>query len=320
VTYSIAAANTRSREIGGAGTSCLRGDDVYVIYAASPGRGVVHAQARYSARGRDEALNRLTQGELPAAIVSAITSPSFDGNAEIRQYAIVDVLGNSAGFTGAETMAYAGDRQGAVGELAYSVQGNILTSARVLDQAALAFEQRGCDLPERLMNALEAGASGGEGDNRCTPSGIPADSAFLQVESPERALGDYLALRVETSGTRDPLPLLRQKLDASRAEHPCPAPVTPSLPAPSAPSDDGSGCRSAHASADASWLLLGGCLVVASLRGRAARELRPRHFSRQQASPPVPSRKDAELCANEVHCAEEGGHHDHRRPASSSAP
>jgi uncharacterized Ntn-hydrolase superfamily protein len=279
VTYSIVAANVATREVGGAGASCLTGDDVYVIYAARPGRGVVHAQAHYDADARDHAAELLGRGVLPADIVRALTAPAFDSNAAIRQYGIVDVIGNSAGFTGQRTTPFAADGQGAFGDFAYSVQGNILTSARVLDRAAVAFQAAGCDLPERLMNALEAGAERGEGDSRCTPAGIPSDSAFLQVEHPDVALGAYLSLRVESSGANDPLPLLRAKLNAWRVEHPCPA--APSMPpASSNVSEDGCGCRSAAPSSDAWTLLLGGCLVVAWWRRRrAATQLGPAHLT-----------------------------------------
>lgn len=230
MTYSIAAADKTTREVGGAGTSCLRGQDVYVIYAAVPGRGVVHAQARYSMAGKERAAELLSGGEPPSDIIATITQATFDAGSAQRQYGIVDVEGLAAGFTGNATMPYAEDRQGSVGAFSYSVQGNILTSARVLDQAASAFEAGGCDLAERLMSALEAGADGGEGDSRCTPEGIPSDSAFLQVEAPGGDAGDYLALRVESSGDDDPLPLLRAQLDEWRADHPCPSPMRPSEP------------------------------------------------------------------------------------------
>src|SRR5688500_2140688 len=190
--------------VGGAGTSCLGGQDVYVIYAAVPGRGVGQANPRYNLSAKLRALELLDSGSSPADIIAAVTQASFDPGSAQRQYGIVDLRGAPAGFTGSATMPYAEDRQGATGSFTYSVQGNILTSAKVLDQAASAFEAGGCDLAERLMNALEAGAVGGEGDNRCTPDGIPADSAFLQVEAPSGPQGAYLALRVETSGNDDP--------------------------------------------------------------------------------------------------------------------
>lgn len=273
MTYSIVAADTQSHEVGGAGTSCLTGDDVYVIYRGVPGRGVVHAQAYYSLNARDRAAELLAQGDAPVAVLDAVTLPSFDPKVAIRQYGVVDVRGSSAAFTGTGTMPFAGDRQGTVEHFAYSVQGNILTSAKVLEQAAAAFQQSGCDLAERLMVALEAGAHGGQGDSRCTGKGIPSDSAFLQVESPGIAEGDYLSLHVESSGEQDPLPLLRAKLDAWRVQHPCPVKAPAVSPATT---HDGCGCRVAHVeTGDATGLLLGGLLIVAWRRKWAPRELGP---------------------------------------------
>lgn len=269
MTYSIVGADTKSHEVGGAGTSCLTGDDVYVIYRGVPGRGVVHAQAYYSLKSRDLAAELLGSGQTPIDVLDALTLPSFDPNVAIRQYGVVDVSGKSAGFTGGSTMPYAGDRQGDASHFAYSVQGNILTSAKVLEQAATAFEQGGCDLAERLMLALEAGARGGEGDSRCTGQGIPSDSAFLQIESPGLAEGDYLSLHVESSGDENPLPQLRAKLEAWRVQHPCP--VTAAHTGQPSARDPSCGCSFAgDPTLGAGWLV-GGLLVVACWRHRAAR-------------------------------------------------
>src|SRR5690606_29359459 len=105
-------------------------------------------------------------------------------------------------------------------------QGNILTGAQVLTQAAGAFELEACDLAERLMRALEAGADNDHGDSRCAEDrGIPSDSAFLQVDRPGEPAGDYLSLRVPTSGQQNPLVALREQFDQWRDAHPCVAPM-----------------------------------------------------------------------------------------------
>jgi uncharacterized Ntn-hydrolase superfamily protein len=272
VTYSIVGADTATREVGGAGTSCLAGDDVYVIYRGAPGHGVVHAQAYYSLDARDRAAEMLGLGDAPADIVAMITDASFDRNAAIRQYGIVDLSGKAAGYTGTGTMPYASDHQGTVGHFAYSVQGNILTSANVLEQAASAFEAGGCDLAERLMSALEAGARGGEGDRRCTGLGIPSDSAFLQVESAGTTESGYLSLHVESSGDENPLPLLRGQLDAWRVQHPCPVATTAK---PSTKADPSCSCDAGAQPDNATGWLLGCLMIVAGWRQRAARQLRP---------------------------------------------
>jgi uncharacterized Ntn-hydrolase superfamily protein len=225
-TYSIVAADTRTRATGGAGTSCLSGADVYIIYGAAPGVGTLHAQAELNPDGRVEGLRLFRAGSAPADIIAAITSPDFDPDASVRQYAVVDVTGRVAAFTGADDGTYAGDRHGQVETFVYSVQGNILTGREVVDQAAEAFEAAGCDLPERLMLALEAGAANGQGDRRCTlPRGIPSDSAFLEVDLPDEPEGSYLELRVPTSGSANPLVQLRTQFDTWRATHRCPAPA-----------------------------------------------------------------------------------------------
>jgi MYXO-CTERM domain-containing protein len=221
-TYSIVGADQASQQVGGAGTSCVGGSDVYIIYGSVPGFGVVHAQATVNEDGRDRAVELIELGTAPDAILDEITGFAFDPSSANRQYGIADVMGRTAGFTGNGTRTYADDIQGSVGSFHYSVQGNILTSAAVLTQASSAFEGSGCDLADRLMLALEAGAENGEGDSRCTDDGIPSDSAFLQVELPDEPAGDYLSLRVPTSGNDNPLIELRADYDAWRSTHPCP--------------------------------------------------------------------------------------------------
>jgi uncharacterized Ntn-hydrolase superfamily protein len=225
-TYSIVGADTSTRATGGAGTSCLSGTaDVYIIYGGVPGVGTVHAQSVFDQFTHDEAVRALASGESPTEVIADVTAPDFDPIASERQYGVVDVTGRSAAFTGADDFSFAGDRQGGAKDLVYSVQGNYLTSRAVIDQAADAFEASGCDLPDRLMRALEAGATGGEGDHRCTETrGIPSDSAFIEVDLPDAEAGSYLELHVPYSGAESPLTELRSAFDAWRLDHPCPAP------------------------------------------------------------------------------------------------
>ena len=222
-TYSIAAVDQSTQQVGGAVTSCVGTLDVGIVYGALPGVGVIHAQAQLDQRGRAKAraLELLMQGVAPSQIIQQITAPSFDSAYASRQYGVVDLMGRSAGYTGAQAQPYKRDQQGQSGHFTYSVQGNILTSQKVLDQAAAAFAANGCDLAERLLLALEAGAQNGEGDSRCTGQGIPSDSAFIQVELPGQAAGSYLSLSVQGTGPQSPLLQLRKRFDAWRMTHPC---------------------------------------------------------------------------------------------------
>ncbi len=186
-TYSIVASDQMTQQVGGAGTSCVGSLSVRIIYGVAIGHGAVHAQAQINTLGRDRAVVLLRDDVDPSDIIAEITSSSFDPAASVRQYGIVDLFGRAAGFTGQNDLPYAEDRQGFVDLYTYSVQGNILTSVRVIDQAEAAFVSKfGCDLADRLMLALEAGAEGGEGDSRCTPRGIPSDSAFIEVDPTPR--------------------------------------------------------------------------------------------------------------------------------------
>jgi len=225
-TYSIVAVDTSSMQVGGTGASCVGSAvSIYSIYGSVPGHGAVHAQALLSSRGRDLAVEMMEMDEPLADILAAITDPTFDAQYDRRQYGLVDLSPEALGFTGASTFDYADDVQGSVDGYTYGAQGNILTSAAVLDQASAAFEAEGCDLAERLMRALEAGADGGEGDSRCTPEGIPADGAFIQVDRPGEPRGSWLSLRVDDTAPDDPVALLRSEFDAWRATHPCPETV-----------------------------------------------------------------------------------------------
>jgi MYXO-CTERM domain-containing protein len=276
MTYSIVATDANAREVGGAGTSCVGATSVHIIYASAPGHGAVHAQASVGAAGRDEAAERLALDEDPAAIVAAITDPSFDPNAGVRQYGVVDLARRAAGFTGGSTLPYAEDRQGELGAIAYSAQGNILTSAAVLDQAIAALPD-GCDLADRLMRALEAAANG-EGDSRCTPDGIPSDSAFLEVDREGEPAGGYLFLDVTDTAPESPLPLLRAQYDAWRVTHPCPVPVGSDAD-PGGDDTGAGGCGCASTAPDGAGAVLA-LSVLAAIAVRC-RKLAPRPRSRR---------------------------------------
>jgi len=271
-TYSIVATDTATRQVGGAVTSCVGTLSVSIVYGGVPGKGAVHAQAQLGGPGKNAAVMQLGMDVDPAAIITSITATAFDANAQRRQYGIVDLMARSAGFTGTQTSPFTDDRQAQVGTYTYSVQGNILTSAAVLDQAAASFQTQGCDLADKLMLALEAGAQNGEGDSRCTGSGIPSDSAFLEVDREGEPAGTYLRLDVTNTSPQSPLVLLRAQYDAWRATHPCPAPPMPDAGAGAGGdggiddmSDDG-GCCSA--SGRDSWPLV---FVVALLLRRRSR-------------------------------------------------
>ncbi|MCK6505043.1 DUF1028 domain-containing protein [Myxococcota bacterium] len=268
-TWSIVAADAASGQVGGAVTSCVGSLDTAVVYGGVPGVGAVHAQAQLSTAGRDEAVRLLAKGASPDEVIAAITAESFDAWASSRQYGVVDLQGRSAAWTGEDNGAWAGDQQGQVEGVTWSAQGNILTGAEVIDQAVAAFQADACDLPERLMQGIEAGAEGGAGDSRCTGGGIGSDSASITVQAADGS--DVVRLSVVDTAPDQAVAVLRQEFDAWRVEHPCPE-VEP--PADTGSDDTGAagdeeenGCGCAAAGSGAG-------LVLALVAGWAARRRR----------------------------------------------
>lgn len=220
-TWSTIGVDPDAGQMGGAGTSCVGSLNVNVIYASVPDVGVVHAQAQLSTAMRDRAQQAMAEDLSPDEIIALVTDPEVDSGFSRRQYGVVDLLGRSAGFTGSNNGDWAGDRQGEIDTISYSVQGNILTSQNTVGQAEAGFLQDdACDLAERLMLSLERGGDNGEGDSRCTPFGVPSDSAFIRVEGTAGAL--ILDLSVVDSST--PMEDLRAQFEDWREDNPCPEP------------------------------------------------------------------------------------------------
>ncbi|MFW7377395.1 MAG: DUF1028 domain-containing protein [Oligoflexus sp.] len=214
-TYSIVATDRTSRQVGGATTSCVQGSSVSLVYEAAPGIGAVHAQAYSNREARAAAVQLLNQGYSAAETLQAITSTRYDQYAAYRQYGIVS-FDETVAYTGSNNGEFAGDLQGRSESYRYTIQGNILTSEQVLLQSEAAFIAGGCDLADKLMLALEAGAANGEGDQRCRPM-APADAAFIQVDNADGSA--YLRLDIRAS--RQPLRELRQRFDQWRRQNPC---------------------------------------------------------------------------------------------------
>jgi uncharacterized Ntn-hydrolase superfamily protein len=133
-----------------------------------PGIGVAAAQAGVD---RTRANQRFIYAELlrgtpPAEIIAALKQ---DPAIESRQFGILDMLGRSAGFSGAKNGKSSLDRQGQVPgtPIHYSIQGNILRSDEVVTAAVEAFTSARGSLTDRVMAAMEAADAGG-GDSRCT--------------------------------------------------------------------------------------------------------------------------------------------------------
>lgn len=157
-TFSIVAADPSTRQVGVAVESKYFAVGVVVPWARS-GVGAVATQARGLARYGPLLLDALAEGKHPqVALDSALAA---DPLAAHRQIGVVNADGETANYTGSECMEWAGARTGQ----GFSVQGNLLAGAGVVDSMAEAFVNSGGSLAERLLASLEAGQEAG-GDKR----------------------------------------------------------------------------------------------------------------------------------------------------------
>lgn len=157
-TFSIVAADPSAKQVGVAVQSKYFAVGAVVPWVRA-GVGAVATQARGLAKYGPLLLDALAEGERPqAALDAALASDSLAAH---RQIGLVNADGEVANHTGAECMEWAGARTGQ----GFSVQGNLLADAGVVDSMADAFITSSGSLAERLLASLEAGQDAG-GDRR----------------------------------------------------------------------------------------------------------------------------------------------------------
>ncbi|MBN1423263.1 DUF1028 domain-containing protein [Candidatus Fermentibacteria bacterium] len=157
-TFSIVAFDSVTGDLGVAVQSKFFAVGAVVPWARA-GVGAIASQAYGNPAYGPRGLDLLTSGLVVKEVIDELLSG--DPQREQRQLGIVDGMGRSAAFTGAECLAWAGHRAGK----GFSVQGNILVSEATVAVMAEAFSSTDDLLGERLMRALEAGQQAG-GDSR----------------------------------------------------------------------------------------------------------------------------------------------------------
>lgn len=208
-TFSIIVIDPRTKEIGIAGASCTQ--SVYGIGAIVPGKGAIVVQAMSNGLARMEGFRMIMQGATALEILEKIRQPYY--RPEMQQYAILCMkdINHPATYTGKENIAYAGS----LTANGISVQGNTLTSSRVLQEifdAAVKAQKDSLPVHEILMLALEAGARAG-GDKRC--GNRKASSAFLTVSKKDDVEKHWLNLVINSKDNHTPaVAALRQKLES----------------------------------------------------------------------------------------------------------
>ena len=176
-TWSVIAVDRATRRVVIASATCVAqqnferfpAKDLRDIQAiVVPGKGVAAAQASVDNTRANQRLiyAEMEKGTAPEQILTLLKA---DPRLAARQFAIVDLQGRMAGFSGPGNQAVSLDRQGQVAgtQIYYSVQGNILAGEAVVTDAIQAFAAARGELTDRVMAAMEAADAKG-GDKRCS--------------------------------------------------------------------------------------------------------------------------------------------------------
>ncbi len=170
---------------------------------AQTGVGAIATQAFVNPTFGPRGLRLLEQGIHVEDVLNALLHS--DEGREHRQLHLVDSQGNTAAFTGSETVAWSGHRTFD----AFSVAGNMLTGEQVILDTAAAYQaSAGEPFPERLLRALEGGRAAG-GDKR------GRQSAALYVVSSE--IYAHMDFRVDDHP--DPVQELRRIYEEAKKEY-----------------------------------------------------------------------------------------------------
>jgi uncharacterized Ntn-hydrolase superfamily protein len=155
----------------------------------SAGLGGIATQALVNPYYGIDGLTLLREGKSPREIVATLLAA--DDGRESRQLHIMDVNGEIAAHTGKDCVDWCGHRTGD----GFSIAGNMLTGADVLDETAKAYvASDSLPFPRRLIAALRAGEAAG-GDKR------GKQSAALLIHDRE----EWPALDLRVDDHADPL-------------------------------------------------------------------------------------------------------------------
>lgn len=190
-TWSVIAVDRSTGQVIIASATCVRQSrfpprpsrDLMDIQAVIvPGKGVAACQAGVDDTRENQMIvyHEMQKGTAPDRILDLLLAhenAKDEPRMENRQFGIVDLEGRTAGFSGARNRAAALHMAGQVGDdIFFQVQGNILFSDRVVEDAALAFTRAKGTLADRVMASMEAADAAG-GDARCTCEEEPKPEA-----------------------------------------------------------------------------------------------------------------------------------------------
>jgi len=199
MTWSIIAKDTATGQIGIAVATKFFAVGALVPHIA-PGIGGIATQALVNPYYGIDGLKLLREGRHPHDILNGLIAA--DSGAETRQLHIMDASGRIAAHTGRACVDWCGHVQGD----GFSIAGNMLAGAGVLDETAKAFVTNAhLPFPRRLLAAMRAGEAAG-GDKR------GKQSAALLIHDTE----DWPALDLRVDDHPDPLTELERLEQVSR--------------------------------------------------------------------------------------------------------
>src|SRR5262245_21202165 len=168
-TWSILIIDLATGEVAIGIATCLTGFDLRPeTVVVVPGFGVAAAQSFVGPLSLRELIRQQLLIGTPAAQILAMLAAADPGH-QSRQYGIASVTGGTITFTGNAAGPWAGGLTGQTGTLVYTVQGNVLTGAPVIQAAEQAILNTAGTIGDKLMAAMEAARSMG-GDGRCSCS------------------------------------------------------------------------------------------------------------------------------------------------------
>lgn len=199
MTWSIIARDNTTGQIGIAVATKFFAVGARVPHIAA-GLGGVATQALVNPYYGIDGLKLLREGKSPQDIVRTLTAA--DSGCESRQLHIMDAKGRIAAFTGKDCVDWCGHLAGS----GFSLAGNMLAGAAVLDETAKAYVAgENLAFARRLIAAMRAGEAAG-GDKR------GKQSAALLIHDSE----EWSALDLRVDDHADPLAELERLERVSR--------------------------------------------------------------------------------------------------------
>jgi hypothetical protein len=196
-TWSIVVVNRRTGEVAiGSATCIARINLVLGLPTVVPGVGGGVVQASGSSADLVPMTQGLRAGLAPADILDLVIAA--EPSPRVLQTAIVALYpGAPVTHTGSGVGRAKAGVAGEVGDLAYAIQGNVITGAAVVQAAEAALLAKDGDLGQKLLAAMEAARDMG-GDGRCSCDFGDADGCGAPPPSFEKSahVGFMLVARI----------------------------------------------------------------------------------------------------------------------------